>query len=365
MSDPVTNVEIEDVLSSIRRLVSEDTRAKTPENGAALEANRLVLTPALRVASSDDQYEEEPEQAVSETAAEPMLLTNPTAPDAVEEEPPIQDVETVEEAGAEAQDDVQDALAAEEQTASDILAQLVEQEVANAFSEVEDEWAAADTDEQEADTADGSQDEAAEPSEPAEPIEAGETASDWSQDMPESVVSPLSQIEDIVVEDTVEPAAEDISEAPEAEQVVEPAPEPENAEPETAEPDTAVSDIGSTPETLEEKIATLEQMIGQGDATWDEDPEPEATSAAAFFRRSPDVLDWSEEQAPVEDTPEVEQDATDDLFTHQSPLDEEMLRMVVTDIVRSELQGVLGERITRNVRKLVRREIHRVMMNRD
>jgi hypothetical protein len=31
----------------------------------------------------------------------------------------------------------------------------------------------------------------------------------------------------------------------------------------------------------------------------------------------------------------------------------------VRDIVRQELQGSLGERVTRNVRKLVRREIQR------
>ena len=46
-------------------------------------------------------------------------------------------------------------------------------------------------------------------------------------------------------------------------------------------------------------------------------------------------------------------------------IDEEMLRDIVSEIVRSELQGELGERITRNVRKLVRREIHRAIMTRD
>jgi len=39
-------------------------------------------------------------------------------------------------------------------------------------------------------------------------------------------------------------------------------------------------------------------------------------------------------------------------------LDEDALRDIVSEIVREELQGALGERITRNVRKLVRREIH-------
>jgi hypothetical protein len=41
------------------------------------------------------------------------------------------------------------------------------------------------------------------------------------------------------------------------------------------------------------------------------------------------------------------------------------LRELVSDIVRSELQGELGERITRNVRKLVRREIHRALTSQD
>jgi hypothetical protein len=46
-------------------------------------------------------------------------------------------------------------------------------------------------------------------------------------------------------------------------------------------------------------------------------------------------------------------------------IDEALLRQMVSDIVRQELQGVLGERITRNVRKLVRREIHRVVMSQE
>lgn len=41
--------------------------------------------------------------------------------------------------------------------------------------------------------------------------------------------------------------------------------------------------------------------------------------------------------------------------------DEEMLRDLVSEMIRQELQGALGERITRNVRKMVRREIHRMV----
>ena len=49
----------------------------------------------------------------------------------------------------------------------------------------------------------------------------------------------------------------------------------------------------------------------------------------------------------------------------ENDIDPEMLRDMVSEIVRRELQGSLGERITRNVRKLVRREIYRALETRD
>lgn len=45
----------------------------------------------------------------------------------------------------------------------------------------------------------------------------------------------------------------------------------------------------------------------------------------------------------------------------ETVIDMETLRELVADIIRQELQGPLGERITRNVRKLVRREINRAL----
>lgn len=68
MSEPMSSVEIEDVLSSIRRLVSEDMRPAAsppvrpapeaavpaqPQSAAQLAASKLILTPALRVVSDD------------------------------------------------------------------------------------------------------------------------------------------------------------------------------------------------------------------------------------------------------------------------------------------------------------------------
>ncbi|MDU8944942.1 hypothetical protein [Ovoidimarina sediminis] len=67
--------------------------------------------------------------------------------------------------------------------------------------------------------------------------------------------------------------------------------------------------------------------------------------------------------APTQDTSTDETAAPD--LVEESIIDEEMLRDIVAEIVRQELQGELGERITRNVRKLVRREIHRAIMTRD
>lgn len=46
-------------------------------------------------------------------------------------------------------------------------------------------------------------------------------------------------------------------------------------------------------------------------------------------------------------------------------IDEETIREIVSEMVRAELQGDLGDRITRNVRKLVRREIHHALTTRD
>jgi len=42
-------------------------------------------------------------------------------------------------------------------------------------------------------------------------------------------------------------------------------------------------------------------------------------------------------------------------------LDEEALRDVVNSIVREELQGELGDRISRNLRKLIRRELAQML----
>ncbi|MEZ5867523.1 MAG: hypothetical protein R3D46_03220 [Defluviimonas denitrificans] len=62
-------------------------------------------------------------------------------------------------------------------------------------------------------------------------------------------------------------------------------------------------------------------------------------------------------------TPDEGEEDGVDLFSQddEAVIDMEMLRDLISEVIREELQGPLGERITRNVRKLVRQEIARAL----
>jgi hypothetical protein len=66
MSDPMSKTEIEDVLSSIRRLVTEDDRPKQIPHASS--AGRLLLTPDLRIGPAPVEVPR------TFRAAEPLLL---------------------------------------------------------------------------------------------------------------------------------------------------------------------------------------------------------------------------------------------------------------------------------------------------
>ena len=222
MPDPVKNAEIEDVLSSIRRLVADDAPApmEPPATPKAEGADKLVLTPALRIQPQENKAEEPPKAEAAPT------------------------------------DDW------EEVTLEDRIAEL-EAAVASSDEEYEP---------------DGSE------------VEASAPAMD------------LSAFEDDTFELSPEHAV---------------APEPE-------------AEAVEEPEVAEVAEDTVEET---------EEEPAEATSEA------------SEDNVFEDDLSEV--------------FDEEMLRDLVSEFVRKELQGELGERITRNVRKLVRREINRALAARD
>jgi hypothetical protein len=198
-----------------------------------------------------------------------------------------------------------------------------------------------------------------------------------------------------------------------AEETPEAAPELAQADPiddqeqvqDAAEPPAAF-DVQSAVEAsksaaLSAKIEALETAIGKIADSWEpddagegdyagsepqamewEDNEPEEGPAARLHfspmdtefsdedeRQSDAISDNAPDQQDIAPHPEQDENVSPQgaglELADDELLDEEALRDLVSEIVRAELQGSLGERITRNVRKLVRREIHRALAARD
>ncbi len=381
MSDPVTNAEIEDVLSSIRRLVSEDSRqpARTLAKPVPIERDRLVLTPALRVSDPVEIAEVAPDpepgpdlapelppeltpeqaapwtdpeatlfQAAGQGMAEPIVDT--PAEESLAAATDLDKGPTragwLDEAGRQAGEtvDATDRPDPDDHGASDV-------EAADLVDDAPDtDWHAGDADRP--DDADGleSDQEALEAFFDVAAAEDEEAmfAADDEADAPISE-APISEAHpsetDAEDDDPFNPVAEDADEAP----------------------------LGPT-------VAALETAIGETPDQW----EPDGAGGDEYAGTPVETLQWEDHAEVPETTPERSRDRangptpatgfaamaddagtgamdTSDLMAEETILDEESLRELVTDIVREELQGALGERITRNVRKLVRREIHRAL----
>jgi hypothetical protein len=288
MSDPVTNVEVEDVLSSIRRLVSDDNRpSMKTATPVKLSPDRLVLTPALRV--EDDQDEDE-------------AVVEPT-------------IQAWSEFGAGPED--QDAnLADRSENNSDATSDVYEPEQAEAVQ---------DHDEQpQEETHDVSEAPAAEPF----VLESVGTHAEPEMDAP---------FEEIAEADIPDHEAE-------------------------------AAFFADQSESLTSKIAALEAVIGKTDDQW----EPDDTGSSDYSGTEAPSMKWEDvgsdndadnAEGDNAETVEVDVEPQQAAFSQSADelLDEDALRDIVSEIVREELQGALGERITRNVRKLVRREIHRAL----
>ncbi|WP_170417954.1 hypothetical protein [Ruegeria arenilitoris] len=137
--------------------------------------------------------------------------------------------------------------------------------------------------------------------------------------------------------------------------------------------------------SLSAKIAALEAAIARTEDQW----EPDGESDDAYSGTRTDTVSWASDTgfSASKDASEAEMDADSDeestpatfirdnrdaseaevKLDQETPamatgtMDEDELRELIADIVRQELQGALGERITRNIRKLVRREINRAL----
>ncbi|MCB2117523.1 MAG: hypothetical protein KDE00_14835 [Rhodobacteraceae bacterium] len=402
MSDRLTNMEIQDVLSSIRRLVSEDNRHReervTRGRGAmaSAEDGKLVLTEALRVA--------EPEPAAPESVeAEIAGIPAPAAGGAPAEDESLRLSVTGEgrfDEGALVPPvtDAPDAALADVPTLEDTIAEL-EAAVSRRGWDFEPDGsevrrgALADAALEEAFENGFGVDEAAEDDEAAlsQPITAEAIA--------DTQVAAMSEAEG--------PAPEPELTAAEGEDQV--------GEVVAAETfDFAPSDDGIPLARIPVEapfLRTAAAMAAHADSpSWAKRPEPAAEpapDAPAIEAEAdlPEVAEVAEETA--EETPkrpsrirrltlmpsdrtDVAEDIADEQLADISPaipgadagaeedtdaslfaagdetvIDMDMLRDLVAEIIRQELQGNLGERITRNVRMLVRREVNRALEGRS
>lgn len=354
MSDPVTNAEVEDVLSSIRRLVSEDKRPLQGSNPSPV-TDRLVLTPALRVA---EPVEPEAEQSSQDTDFQPV---HQQVEDSTEEQVDV----VASEADDPAHDYSGDPYNFDDDQDEDGEGHLD----LGAFVPA---GAAAQTE--------GSEDDAAEQDE----------TDALSRMLSNNVTSPAL--------DHGQPPEAGHSSVEEAPMEVDAQEAPEHSDNvETLQPQSKAAVLSAKIEELEAAIGniadTWEPDGASGDAyagteapamAWEDDPEPagkdDSTRAAHLFEDDSPLEDsklssfskvanafGSHDPVDQPDRAEDKPDAEDaiDYALDEQLIDEEMLRDLVSEIVRAELQGALGERITRNVRKLVRREIHRALTAQD
>jgi hypothetical protein len=298
MVERMTSVEIEDVLSSIRRLVTEDLRPK-PVAVSAVADDKLILTPALRVvpdvapdAHGDDAALPDTQPDTQSDMLDIDLDADLAA--ALTHDDPQPDDAQLDDAALTGQDDTPDA-----DTQADAGPYPMFLHHANRV-DLAPETGGPDF----ADT--------------VTTIGAGLPEDGYEAELGDAMAVPEWPESSWVAPDVIEGVEE-------AELI---------AVPETAF--DAPHDGWATDAPVQPYPADADL---QGDAA---DDAAEAAALAAL--------------AAEDDVPEA---------GALTELDEDMLRDIVRDIIREELHGSLGERITRNVRKLVRAEINRAMMTQD
>ncbi len=418
MSDPVSKSEIEDILSSIRRLVSEDIRfesrrapvSRSPATGsrpavpeAVPEKDRLVLTPALRVAAPPP--EGDGDRQTPEVSA-PAELTDEAAADREGDAPlgdePWSDPKATlfEVARAAFPDsepwegrDSAEPAKSDEPLAPDSADRILQDILHDAgISEPAVQDRAGDAAErgEEPASAEGSSDWAdsvaagllgemaagfardAGGEEPPAPDAGGqgEAASEAEEAALHGAADPVHVVaDDPVAEDgggQVEPGRRDDHAGDDDLAAFEGGTDRSGEA--VAEAGAELDDPTATAaraETLAAKIQALEAAIGRSRDMW----EPDGAGGDDYAGTPVQTIAWEDHEdagAGAEDAPETDPESeTDILAADEAVLDEASLRELVSEIVREELQGALGERITRNVRKLVRREIHRALTMRN
>jgi hypothetical protein len=117
---------------------------------------------------------------------------------------------------------------------------------------------------------------------------------------------------------------------------------------------------------LELSIAELEEAVANLPDDWEPQNDNGLTLDAGIAEESEAAQEQNDASA-LETAEMFDRAAMEALIVSKMGelIDQDALRALVVKTVHEELGGELGERITRNVRKLVRREINRVMTSRD
>lgn len=314
MSDRMTNTDIEDVLSSIRRLVSEE--ARFPFRSERREpqpepAGKLMLTPDIRVVP--DQRAEAP-APVAGAAAET-------------------------EAGGEVRQAEAPTPAPDAPAAGPMVAQFHRAVRGEPISKALGDRAAV----LEAALSSGNQDFEPDGSEVKPSAYLSSTLPEPGEPAPDASEAAAGPAPGEVAEThaAAEPVVETEREAPEVAEAAPPAGSAAEAEPQPVEAEAGEPDAGETESAPEDAEGESEDMRTGFVFGWRDEIVPK------FSHRS------EAEEPSLFNEPEVEE------------LDEEALREMIREMIREELQGALGERLTRNVRKLVRMEISRALAGRD
>ena len=125
---------------------------------------------------------------------------------------------------------------------------------------------------------------------------------------------------------------------------------------------------------LDPHVTAAELLSDGGDVVEEDEADTVDESATLKAKRQSTQAEPSAEvaQSALPEAPEPDADtssapaATGEAIAALAALpDEEAMRLLISRMIRDELQGDLGERITRNVRKLVRREVQRALTSKD
>lgn len=416
MADAAKSDEIEDVLSSIRRLVSEHQPPARSETAAPREPaqpphaetggdgppDRLLLTPALRVTDPEDPWVPIVPRADEDAAAPTRTDDGLQAPEIARDD----GADWARELWAEEAEAEETAPGDDPEHAPDPQLQADEWDAADHRGEAEEprdeedrlenpvdvtEDLLQNLSEQLTDEAEHPSDEAPVPDVPLSFIRSTKSVSDYEPDEDNVAMSgsdlpaptlELAEARAAHADDRDGDRADDC-----ADERHEEAPRvrveilrttlnsgpPAGAGTGTPPGSDQTQGQGDTPQPV---AAASEGAQGMADAGNDADAgssapadptDPAAASVAEL---------WAEGQAEIPDPspmPEPADDAVEDLgeapFTFPDDsdgfVDEDALRAIIADVVREELQGELGVRITRNVRKLVRREIRLALAAQD